>query len=87
MRARAEVDGILPDKGKLPGVGIAVLAHAQEPVAVERVAVGPDVAVVVQLHHGEGDEGVGGEMEAIFEGIGFYGASLYGNCERLSIRP
>ena len=85
MRPRTKVDGIFPNKSELPCVGIAVLPHAQKPVAIERLAVGPDVGVVIQLGHGEGDECVGGKMEAVFESIGFHGASLNGDCELLSI--
>ena len=85
MRTCAEVDGIFPYKSELPCVAIAVLSHAQESVAVERPRVGPDVGIMVQLGHGEGKERVGGEMEAVFEGVGFHGASLDGDCGLLSI--
>ena len=85
MRPRAEVDGIFPNKSELPCVGIAVLPHAQKPVAIECPAVGPDVGVMIQLGHGEGDERVGREMEAVFESVRFHGASLNGGCELLSI--
>ena len=81
MRARAEVDGVFPHESKLPFVGIAGLPQAEEAVAVERFGVGPDVGVVIQLGHGEGNARVGGEVEAVFEGVGFYGASLDGDCE------
>ena len=85
MRTRAEINGIFPYKSELPCVGIAVLSHAQEAVAVECPGVGPNVSVMVQLGHGEGNERVGGEMETVFEGVGFHGASLDGDCDLLSI--
>ena len=85
MRARAKVDGVFPHESKLPLVGIAGLAQAEGSVAVECFRVGPDVGVMVQLGHGEGNARVGGEMEAVFEGVGFHGASLDGDCGLLSI--
>ena len=85
MRARAKVDGILPHGRKVPFARIAVSSQAEEAVAVEGFGVGPDVGVVVHFGHGEGKARVRGEVEAVFEGIGFHGASLDGDWDLLSI--
>ena len=62
-----------------------MLSQAEEAVAVEGVGVGPDVGVMVQFGHGEGKASIGGEVEAVFEGVGFHGASLDGDWDLLSI--
>ena len=60
------------------------MSQAQEPMAVERFGIGPDVGVVVQLGHGEGNARIDREVEAVFEGVGLHGASLDGDCDLLS---
>ena len=85
MGSCAKADRSLPDTSELPCVGVAILPRAQESVAVECPAVGPDVSVVVQLSHGEGNERVGGDMETVLEGVGFHSTSPNSDCELLSI--